>query len=235
MDILAIEDEIYKFNDIFFKDCSSVVEDGLNFLEDNHLEVPKENYTILFDYLNPVFNYFRNLDYQAIGSTLSKLHLDVKYLNITYKDVRAKSLNIKEVYEKSIIKHSQILSTMSKEVNKYKNIVNISRDDKRVLNQKVAEFTQLKKIYYESFEKTFTEDKRFFLSSLLKILNTKTYYLERLLWLEVSQSEIILNSLKELQSDEPVDSKAYLTYKLSVIMPYSEDYKYLQKCLRVFK
>ncbi len=106
----------------------------------------------------------------------------------------------------------------------------------KILKKHTNSLAQLKKIYFNSFERSFREDKNYVFSGILKTLNTKTYYLEKLLWLEVSQSEILLNSLKEIQVDkEFIDSKIYITYKLSVIMPYSEDYKYLQKCLRIFK
>ncbi len=129
MDIQTIEDEIYNFDSDFFKDILVIAEDGVDFIENNKLHMPKENYTILFDYLNPLYNHFKSLDYQAIGSTLAKLYMDVKYLNHTYKDLQYATKDVKEIFEKKVIKESQLLLSMEKEVNRYKNIVNISRDE----------------------------------------------------------------------------------------------------------
>ena len=235
MDMQSIEDEINEFNSRFFKDIEDTVEEGLDFINNNRLHQPKENYTILFNYLNLLYTHFKTLDYNFIGTTLPKLYADIKYLTKLHKELQKRSENINEIFQKLIITRSPVLMLMQKEVHKYKSIHNISIEDKKILKKHIRNFEKLKQLYLESFKMNFTADRDYFLFSILKILNTKTYYLEKLLWIQVSQSPFVMKTLKDINSKEEINSKIYLTHKLSVIMPYSDEYRYLQKCLRIFK
>jgi len=235
MDIQTIEDEINLFNSEFFKDVSEVCEEGLDFITNNHLYEPKENYTLLFQYLNTLFNHFKSLDYAIIDSTLAKLHRDIVYHNTLYTNLKNDTSKIRDICKNQVLKKSRLIISIEDELTKYKKVTNISVEDKKILKKHFSNFERLRIIYFELFQEVFVEDRDYYLSSLLQILNTKLYYLEKLLWIEASHSETIMRSLNKVKFTHNVGSQDYLAYKLKVIMPYSQDYIYLQKCLRIFK
>ena len=235
MDLNTIEDEICAFSAKLFKDVAFITEDGLDFIEDNQLHQPKENYTILFDYLSPIFNHFKSLDYSIIDNTLSKLYKDVHYLNKLHEEVKIKTNNSKDIFQKYILSKSPVISVLEQEINRGKKIRNITIEEKKILKKHLTNFEALKKIYYEIFKEVFSEDREFYLFALLQIINTKTYYLDKLIWIQAAKSETIMRNFKSIITDQGINSKIYITHKLKVIMPYSKDYENLQKCLRVFK
>ncbi len=232
MNITTIENEISAFTDEYFEEIQIIAGDYIRFIQKNELYEPKENYTILFKYLSTLFNHLKSIDSAVIDSTLSKLYIDFEYIYELHANLKINTLDLKVIFQKKFIYKSTVLRVLEKEINRYKNIVNISLEEKKALKQYTQEYEQLQDIYFRYFEDTFTEEKKYFLSILLDILNTKTFYLDKLLWMQVSKSDLIM---RRLNMHKKINSKIYLTYKLTVILPYSKDYEYFQKCLRIFK
>ncbi len=232
---MSIKNEISIFSNNCFKNIESITDDHIKFIEKNELYEPKENYTSLFKYLNPLYNHFKNIDSMIVNSTLSKLHRDFEYIQKVYSRLQNETKDLKYLFEKKFIYTSNILKTVDKEINRYKNISNISIHEKQKLKELTIEYEKLKSIYFLHFEDFFIEDKKYFLSLLLRIFNTKTYYLDKLLWMQVSHSQSILRTLRTLNNNNEINSKIYISYRLTIILPYSKDYAYLQKCLRIFK
>jgi len=235
MDIQTIEDEINLFNTEFFKDVAEVSEEGLDFIANNRLYEPKENYTILFKYLNMLFNYFKSLDYLIINTTLVKLQMDITYIESLYKNFQNDSTQVRDICKNQLMRKSKLLSSIEEQLNKYKKVTNISVEERKALKKDFSNYERLRIIYFETFQEIFVEDRDYFLSSLLQILNTKLYYLEKLLWVAALESETIRRALNKVSYKENIGSKDFIVYKLKIIMPYSQDYIYLQKCLRIFK
>jgi len=236
MNINDVEDEIYGFCNLFFKDIDPIVEDGIALINDNGLVQPKENYRVLIEYLSTTLNHFKNLDYSVIDETLKKLHRDVLYLDKVYTIKKEQASNIEHIFKHKFLNKSPLFISLSANILKLKNTNNLSDEEKLSYKKLMREFQELEKIYYEVFQKIFVEDRTYFLNALLVILNTKTFYLDKLLWKQVCTSETIMKTLKGVsKTNKCINSKLYLGHRLNIIIPYSKDYKYLQKCLKVYK
>ena len=235
MDIQTIKDEILTFNNNYFYNIVSITSDYSNFIDKNNLYYPKEDYTILFYYLNSLLNHFKNIDPSIETTLLAKVHRDVEYINRIYLELKEKTADIENIFSKHFTHKSKVLNTLEKEINQYNNIKNISYENKKILKNYVTHYESLKAIYFTNFKEIFIDNRKYFLSLLLHILNSKIYYLDKLLWIQVSMSNLIMRNFKGLHKKNIINSQLYLKYKLTVILPYSKDYEYLQKCLRIFK
>ncbi len=227
MDLTTIEDEIYKFSKDFFYDASIATDEGLSFIEDNQLYLPKENYTIVGTFLSNTVKNFRVLDSTFMNSTLKKLDNDIKHLQHLLDETIANTQNIQDVFEKEFIRSSKSLTNFSREILKAKKI-----STRRALTKMLQE---LKTIYYQEFEEIFIDDKKYFILSLMKILNSKTYYFDKLIWKEASKSNVITKHFQLLKIKNRLNTKDYLLYTTGLMRPYTKEYQYLQSCLRIYK
>ena len=213
MNVKTIENEINHFEANFFKDITKVVEDNHELIDRNKLLQPKENYVIVIDFLNSLIKQFEYSDSRVMSDTLSLLQEDVNNLYDFYKDKSHSIGNASSVF-KQFIEQSYI--------------------DKKNLQKYLLTNKEFQNIFFDIFKEIFARDQKYILDSLLIVLNSKVYYLDRLLWLEVSKSDKIMQSLHILDSSI-TDSKNYLIHKIAVTPTISKDYKYLQQCLRIYK
>ncbi|EDZ63611.1 hypothetical protein SMGD1_1179 [Sulfurimonas gotlandica GD1] len=235
MDLTIIEDEIYKFNRVFFAEVSEAAERCLNFIEQNNLHIPKENYTIVGDFLNTTLRNFRVLDSTFMSSTLKKLNADVKYLKTLYDETIEETHNVKEIFESEFIASSPSFSHFAREVLKAQSIRNPTDEQRKERKKLSAMLLELKDIYYSTFEEIFNDDKKYFLESLMLSLNSKTYYLDRLLWKEATASIVITKHFQVLKIKNKLNTRDYLLYTTGLMRPYTKEYQYLQSCLRIYK
>lgn len=233
MNISIIEDEVYAFTEHFFQDISEKLEDALALIEENNLTQPRENYTILANYLNSIFNHFSNLDYQIVEPIMIKLYRDMITLDTLYKEYDKKCFSLEEIFTKEFENYSTILTSLNKDATHYSISRNLPKKERELNQKKLNSLEQFKQIYFEVFERIFTEEKKYFLSLILQILNSKIYYLDQLIWLKVPTSKAIITSLNLKRKN--LNSKDYIQNRLRVILPYSQEYTYLKKCLRIFK
>lgn len=235
MVIEDIEDEIYSFDDNYFNDYISVIDKEMEFLEKHSLECPKENYLLLYDFLTSTIVNFKNIDYMTVDSTLKKLYLDVTYLHKLYVKMNDLKDNVQDVFEKKFLPTSEIFRNYNVELQRLKTLGSSSIQDINDFKRMKRALNSLKEIYYENFVQIFLEDKKNFYNDLIEILNTKLYYIDKIMWLEVKNSDAVQRHLRSLKMTRNYSSKNYISHKLNVIMPYSQEYKYLKKCLRVYK
>jgi len=235
MDITNIEDEVYDFDNIFFQKVSSVVEEGLDFIENNHLIEPKENYVMLIDYLGTVINYFHNLDRSFMDSTFKKLQSDVNNLNGLYKKQKDILQNVEEIFKKNFKKQSNVIRVYTQEILEYKSADNLSNEEKIELKILLDYYKELDAVCFETFKSIFKEDCKYLLDSLLVVLNSKTYYLHEMFWHKAADSEAVQRLFRIQKIDGDISSKNYITHKLDVMLPYSKEYQYFKDCLRIYK
>lgn len=233
-DATFLEEEIDLFNGFFFKDIITTIENGFEFIEDNELKEPKENYTTIINFLNTTMNHFENLEHEFINKTSKKLSEDVNFLYQLYTNEKNKTYDVKEIFQQKFLKKSAIMRMLTDEILKLQSIADISQIDKKNLRRLIKDYTELKKIYFENFENIFEDERKYLLNSLLVILNSKAYYLDRMLWLEATESIALMRSFSPLNLTNSVNSKEYILHKLST-EPLSQNYKYLQECLRIYK
>lgn len=235
MDLTIIEDEIYKFHRVFFAEVSEASERCLNFIEKNNLHIPKENYTIVGDFLNTTLKNFRVLDSTFMSSTLKKLNADVKYLSALYNETKEETKNVKEIFESEFIPSSVSFSRFARVVSNAQSIRNPTDEQRKERKELSSMLSELKDIYYLTFKEIFNDDKKYFLESLMLSLNSKTYYLDKLLWKEASASIVITKHFQVLKIKNKLNTRDYLLYTTGLMRPYTKEYQYLQSCLRIYK
>jgi hypothetical protein len=197
--------------------------------------MPKENYTIVGEFLQSTLKNFRILDSTFMSSTLKKLDVDIKYLQNLYNETVENSKNIKNIFDLKFITSSPSFSRFSKEFLKVQSIKNPT-DKQRIEKKKLSSmFVELKEAYYSTFEEIFKDDKKYFLESLMLSLNSKTYYFDKLLWREAESSIVITKHFQVLKIKNKLNTRDYLLYTTGLMRPYTKEYQYLQSCLRIYK
>lgn len=235
MDIKTIEDEIYQFDEEFFEDASALIEDGNNFIEDNFLYTPKENYTAVADFLNHTLENFRRMDTGFMTPTLEKLKNDIKILHSLHISTKKKSKDIKEIFNKHFLPNSMPFKVLEKEILTLRGIVNKSSEDKEFLKLTIDDFRDLHTVYYETFYHIFYEDRRYYLNSILVILNSVVYYYDKLLWKEANKSKFITHRYRSKKDSSILNTRDFLIHTTDMMQPYTREYEYLRSCIRIYK
>ncbi|WP_294962174.1 hypothetical protein [Sulfurimonas sp.] len=88
MNLTIIEEKIENFNRDFFSQIANTAEEGLDFIEQNNLHVPKEKYTIIGEFLHNTLKSFRILDSTFMSTTLKKIDTDITYMRTHRRRVK---------------------------------------------------------------------------------------------------------------------------------------------------
>lgn len=235
MDVSVIEDEISYFCSEFFEDAAAEVEDAIAFIEDNELEVPKENYTVLPLFLTTIIQRFRVLDSAFVSPLLDKVAKDMSTLQSILIPLKKDCENARELFNTEFIESSEILANLQNDINNQKIRAKGDADLKITLHESEIQFNKLKKIYYEIFSEMFYEEKTYYLESLLVSLNLFSYYCDKLVWIEASQSNFIKKHFQVQKISTVLNSKNYLLHATSLMRPYTKEYEYYQSCIRIYK
>jgi len=213
MNIENIEDEVTLFCSEFFEEEADVAEECIDFLEANDLYVPKENYTVMPEFLDSIIKKFRVLDSAFMSATLFKVNKDLQKLKNIYDNLKEKSLNPKKVFNEDFLEFSDTLYNAQESEN----------------------YKALKKIYYEVFTALFFDDRKYYIESILEVLNSKAYYCDKLLWKEARESNFIKKHFQVNKISDKLNSKNYLLHATSMMRPYTKEYDYYQSCIRIYK
>jgi len=234
MDVEDIRDEVDEFNEDYFVEYLDLIDDNFDFIEENGLVVPKKNYLFTYNFLNFTMGHFSNLDYKFVSPTLRKLHNDILMLYKNLEKQKEFKNDIDSIFE-IFLKTSQMFVDIKNALIGLQKIKTLSEDDveeKKVLNR---HYSKLKEIYAYHFHDSFMEQNRYIISSFQNILNCKLAYFEKILWVDASKSDAITRTLRGLGLVDNLNSALYLKQRLSVALPYTDDYHYLMKCLKVYK
>lgn len=224
-----ISADISNFIDSIFRESLSIINDHIDFIEDNALREPKEDYLFALKFLNTRISNFTNLDHTFASNTLRKIQRDAKNLELQYKIHQGLSKNIDEILETKFLKKVPIYLAMQKELYFVKNN---DASNFRYMYLIKTQYKKLKTIYLDKAKEEMLNENIYILNELKYILNTTTYYLDKMLWLEAKRSQAIMTSLRIIQSKQELNSKSYIQHRLSVDLPYSDDYKYMENCLK---
>lgn len=235
MDYETIEDEVYEFCEIYFDEIAEVAENNVNFIEDNRLHIPKENYAILNKFLQKVLKNFKILDQNYCSSTLDKLGYDLEQLNELYDNVVKKSKNTLDIFESKFTPRSHILTNFTKALLNTSELSNKTQEDIDSIKKMKKDYPKLKEVFYSIFEEVFNEDKKQNLVNLKNSINSKTYYFDKLLWKEADKSATIVKHFSIRKLDGKLNTKDYILFTTAIMRPYTDEYRYLQNCLKVFK
>jgi hypothetical protein len=235
MDIDTIQDDVATFTDDLFASSLSIIDNNFDFIDGNELIVPKENYLLVFDFLNITIKHFASLDHEFLSKTLKKLHRDINNLYKLYQTQKTQMGAIEEIFKTRFLKKIELFNQMQKSMTELKNATNLDDEDRETIEIIKNQYKEMRKIYFDTFRDDYMEQSKDIISSLEQILNSKIFYLDKLLWIHAIKSSAIWRSLKMLRIDKDINSKKYLAYRLSVALPYTEEYRYMKKCIRVYK
>ncbi len=235
MNINTIIDDIAEVNDSYFNEIFEIIDDIFNFMDDNNFIEPKKNYLISFNFLNTTMNHFKNLDYEFASETLNKLHKNINSLHKVYQTQELHKDTLEEIFKTKILNKITIFKDMKKEILDIQSNSPMDNYDKEDISTIKYQYQELKEIYFNYFKDDYIKQNKSLLNSLRDILNSKLYYFDTLLWIEANKSIVITRSLRSIKIDTDINSKIYISYRLSVILPYTDDYEYLKKCLRIYR
>jgi len=123
---------------------------------------------------------------------------------------------------------------LAEKITTLQNLKKISPDEFEFKIRLTLDFKELKAIYYDYFNEIFNNKKTELLKTILKILNSKVYYLDKLIWLEAESSSIVKKHLTNLLASNKANSKNYLLYMLSKTRPDTQKHKNIQLYLRIY-
>ena len=243
MDIDTIIEDIAQHSDSLFKETLDLIDDNFNFIDENGLIEPKKDYLILTDFLNKTINHFSNLDYAFLDDPLRKLHRDVNNLEKLLKEQENNLNKVEDLFNARIFPKFSLFKQMQKNLIDLKNSDILTSGDEEMIHiakehfkDMQNQYIEMKKIYLEVFIEEYTRQTKDIIKSLEIILNTKIYYLDKFLWINTIKSSAILRAINTLENEHKTyTSKEYLELRISVALPYTQDYKYLQKCLRIYR
>lgn len=229
-----IKNEVKFFNDNFFREDFQLIDEGFKLINGYVLKEPRKNYLFTFEFLSSTFNNFVSLDYQFASSTLVKLNKDVKQVHERYEEKKKNLENAHEAFETFLNSNSLFIEIKNRldELSGRGSLSDYDNETKEILTRHHCE---LKAIYFDYFKNDFFKRHRYVLKSLKTVLNSKTYYYEKLLWRDASSSENINRKFKLLHIEKSINSYGYLLERLKIALPYTQESQYLEKCLRIYR
>ena len=235
MDYKTIEDEVFEFSADYFDDIATLAEENETFVQEHDLHIPKENYTILNKFLQKTLNNFKILDQTYCSNTLDKLSFDLEQICFKFDSVIKNSHNTKDIFDKKFLPTSPTLVNFAKATIDFAELPHKTTDEILYLKQMKKDYLKLKEVYFTIFEEIFNDDKKHYLTSLKYGINTKSYYFDKLLWKEADQSITIVKHFSIRKLEGKLNTKDYILFTTALMRPYTDEYRYLQKCLRIFK
>jgi len=232
----TIEDEVYDFIDEYFDEELSLIDENLDFIENNKLFLPKLDYTQHYQYLSNTLKQFLILDPTFVTSVVEKLKDDIHVLLEVYENFEKKSKNIDDIFISKFSKHSPIINNYTKAMLMLKKeqsySSNILSSD---LQHVKTNYEKLKEIYAPMFTDYFHESSANIHTNLKICINTKLFYFDRLLWKYAKRSYNIVKHMQIRKMEGEFSSETYLKFIMSIMRPYTNEYKYLEKCLKVYR
>ena len=231
MNITTVENEIYEFNVAFFQKYVAATDEFAQLAVSHGLYIPKENYTLVSDFLNKLFSHFKTLDPKFFNPTLKKLYFDTVRLQQLLLSLELETQNPKTVFQNRFLPSSPSFGMLKKEIAKLKNRSLPSLEEKQTLSALVDASETIKKIAYRRFSALFYKDAKYLRHKLLEALNSKTFYFDRLLWIEARKSTVLSQHLKEIG----FSTKEYILHSDDFLKTYTKNKNYFQNCLRIYK
>jgi hypothetical protein len=235
MNVDMIKNDIGAYLDKYFGATYDIIDENLEFMEEYEFIEPKEDYFSSIAFLNATMNRFTNLDHAFSSETLRKLFRDIKNLQTLHQESFRYLEKTNESFDPRFLNKSPLFIEMRDEIAEFDEYLPLDKEDKETLALIKEQYSYMRKIYYENFKNEFVKQVNGILDLLKSVLNSKAYYFDRLLWLEASKSATIGRSLKAMDKTSEINSKTYIAHRLKVDLPYTDEYKYLQKCLRIHK
>jgi len=235
MDNKTIEDEIYDFIDEYFSDELAIIDEELGFIENNRLLTPCIDYTYMYNFLSDILTKFKIIDPNFSSITIDKLNNDIKNMEKNYNLFLQKSSNLQSVFKSTFVKRSLTLQNYTKSILDLQTTQEKSEEQFHILKQKKQNLVKIREVYFPIFKDIFLENISVIRSDFKTCLNTKLYYFDKLLWGAAADSNVIVRHMKIRKMEGKFSAKEYLKFIMSLMRPYTDEYKYLEKCLKVYR
>lgn len=229
MDIETIDKEIENFTELFFDDIAKRVDYNVALIEKYSLIVPHDNYTLLSDFLATTYKKFYSFDSNFKTPFLEKLYNDMSSFEKIYQSVKFTKNDINHIFETKFLNSSASITKFKQELELLKH--DYSAQVQEIYKRLEQDIHKLIAIYKERFKEIFLEEYKYFFNAVLSILNSKTFYFDKALWIEANSS---LHIMKHLPKNI-YNTRDYLHYIISIIHPYSDKYKTYEIALRMYK
>lgn len=235
MNIETVEDEVYDFIDDFFDTELYLIDINLDFIENNNLLNIKVDYTHMSHFLSDILNKFDNLDPGFAPPTVKKLNYDIRNIEKTFDNFLNKTKSPKEIFKNNFLQSSKTLNYYAEMIVKFEKSKEKTSDDFLDIKHMKQNLVTLKNIYYPIFEDIFLQNVKEITKNFKYIINTKSFYLDKMIWKYASASHSIVKHMQIRKMEGNFDAKSYLIFVMSMMRPYTDEYKYLEKCLKVYK
>lgn len=225
---------IQNFNDEYFSDDYEILKFNINFLESNGFAYQtKVDYMKLNRFIAAAYNTIESNDIQVIDSLIAKFYKDIIFLNSFYKNYLEKSKDINSVFKHSFLKSLGGIEGLYALLNKEK------KYPKKPNEEEWSAFQEyVKETFIREFKKEWDEYDQYMRS----IINTKTYYFDKLLWNEAKKSTAIVDFFKkskrtEGELSEELSTKIFIKqYMQTIDLSHAKDVKwhqYLQNIITI--
>lgn len=238
----TIEAIVDNFIDDFFSDEYEIVRFNINFLENNNFQYQtKIDFMKLNRFLASALNTIKSNDPHIIDGLLVKFYKDIVYLNDFYKNFLTKSKDSESTYKHKFLKSVGSVEGI---------FVDITKDERKVGEKprapKAGELEEIEKFMKDTFAKSFEKSTAYYSEELRRIINTKTYYFDKLLWSEAKKSQSIVEFFKKskmsangskVSDDDSMSTKIFIEKYLKTIdISHAKDmewHQYLQKVIKI--
>ena len=177
--------------DDFFNDEYEVLRFNINFLESNgFVYQTKINYMLLNRFVSAAFNTIQANDIHVIDGLLAKFYKDVIFLNQFFKQFTEKSKDVTHIFKYAFVKANGGLESLYAKLNP------------STSSPKEEELEHFELYLKEEFLHCFTQERDEYGEALKRIINTKTYYFDKLLWFEARKSYAIKEFFKKARRTE---------------------------------
>lgn len=194
-----LSSHMQNFFDDYFNDEYEVLRFNINFLESNGFTYQTNiDYMKLNRFISAAFNTIQTNDIQVIDTLISKFYKDIIFLNAFYKDFLEKSKDAGSIFRHYFLKEKGGMEGLYHLVNKHK------PDERGMLPSlpNKAEMEAFEERVKEEFRSAFTKEWESYSDELRRIINTKTYYFDKLLWSEARKSSAIKEFFRRAKRSE---------------------------------
>lgn len=225
---------IQNFNDEYFTDEYEILKFNINFLESNGFAYQtKVDYMKLNRFIAAAYSTIESNDIRVIDALLSKFYKDIIFLNSFYKNFLERSKDINSVFKHSFLKSLGGIEGL---------YTRLSQEKKPILKLNEEEWSTFCDDVKETFDHEFKKEWDEYDQQLRSIINTKTYYFDKLLWNEAKKSTAIVDFFKkskrtEGEFGEELSTKIFIKqYMQTIDLSHAKDIKwhhYLQNIITI--
>ena len=180
-----MEKEIDNFLEKFFQDEKKVIEFNARFIEENDFDyVDDIDYIKINRFVTAAYNTISTIDPKVIDSLITKFFQDLVFLNKFYQEFKKKSSNSNNVYKKFVSSYGTVC-TLAEAFD---------------IRSKSNNVDELDNLIRGVFDKKFDEVVDDINNDLRLVINTKTYYFDKLLWYGALKSKAVWDFFKKTKS-----------------------------------